>query len=130
MAHLVGDNRQDEKSSDHDLLQVRFDAPTVDWVARQIAEAFPWQETPQHLLRDRDALYGHVVRQRLAVISIRDRSVTARSPWQNGLSNASSARFADECVNHVIALGKGHLRKSLKLYADDHDRLRTYLSFD
>jgi hypothetical protein len=80
MAHLVGDNRQDEKSSDHDLLQVRFDAPTVDWVARQIAEAFPWQETPQHLLRDRDALYGHVVRQRLAAISIRDRPVTARSP--------------------------------------------------
>jgi hypothetical protein len=103
--------------------------PTAEWVARQVAEAFPWQETPQYLLRDRDALYGHVVRQRLAVISIRDRPVTA-SPWQNGYIERLAGSIRHDCINHVIVLGKGHLRKSLKLYADYHNRLRTYLSFD
>jgi hypothetical protein len=29
MAHLVGDDRQDEKSSDHDLLQLRSDAREI-----------------------------------------------------------------------------------------------------
>ena len=47
--------------------------PTAEWIARQIAEAFPWQEAPQYLLRDRDGVYGHVVRQRLAAMGIRDR---------------------------------------------------------
>ena len=47
--------------------------PTAEWIARQIAEAFPWEEASQYLLRDRDGLYGHVVRQRLAAMGIRDR---------------------------------------------------------
>jgi hypothetical protein len=58
--------------------------PTAQWVVRQIAEAFPWQETPQYLRRDRNAVYGHVVRQRLAAMGVHDRPITAGSPWQNG----------------------------------------------
>jgi hypothetical protein len=30
------------------------DIPTADWIARQIAEAFPWNEAPRYLIRDRD----------------------------------------------------------------------------
>src|SRR5438067_7380617 len=28
--------------------------PTAEWVARQITEAFPWNEAPRYLIRDRD----------------------------------------------------------------------------
>jgi hypothetical protein len=28
--------------------------PTADWIARQITEAFPWNEAPRYLIRDRD----------------------------------------------------------------------------
>src|SRR5229473_6462971 len=28
--------------------------PTAEWVARQITEAFPWDEAPHYLIRDRD----------------------------------------------------------------------------
>ena len=31
--------------------------PTAKWIARQIVEAFPSNETPEHLMRDRDAAY-------------------------------------------------------------------------
>jgi transposase InsO family protein len=57
--------------------------PTAEWIARQVAEAFPWQEAPRYLIRDRDAAYGLVVRRRLAAMGIRDRPIAARSPWQN-----------------------------------------------
>src|SRR5260221_10768917 len=40
--------------------------PTAEWIARQVAEAFPWREAPRCLIRDRDAVYGLVVRRRLA----------------------------------------------------------------
>src|SRR5258708_34842798 len=30
--------------------------PTADWIARQITEAFPWNEGPRYLVRDRDLI--------------------------------------------------------------------------
>jgi hypothetical protein len=39
--------------------------PTADWIARQITEAFPWNEAPRYLIRNRDQVYGAAVRHRL-----------------------------------------------------------------
>src|SRR3981189_1653006 len=30
--------------------------PTAEWVARQITEAFPWNEAPRYMIRDRDRM--------------------------------------------------------------------------
>ncbi|MGE5201100.1 MAG: hypothetical protein ACM3O6_03450 [Acidobacteriota bacterium] len=57
------------------------DHPTAQWIARQIADAFPWDEMPCYLVRDRDAAYGHAVRRRLQAMGIRDRPIAPRSPW-------------------------------------------------
>jgi len=58
---------------------------TAEWVPRQITEAFPWNEAPRHLIRDRDWIYGSVVIRRLRAMGIRDDRPTApASPWQNG----------------------------------------------
>jgi hypothetical protein len=38
--------------------------PTVEWIARQITEAFPWNEAPRYLIRDRDWIYGVAVTRR------------------------------------------------------------------
>jgi hypothetical protein len=35
--------------------------PTAEWIAHQITDAFPWDEAPDHLIRDRDASYGSAV---------------------------------------------------------------------
>src|SRR5216684_1510843 len=32
--------------------------PTKEWTMQQIREAFPWDQAPRHVLRDRDAIYG------------------------------------------------------------------------
>src|ERR1700726_4201274 len=45
--------------------------PTAEWVARQITEAFPWNEAPRYMIRDRDRIYGAVVRRRLRAMGIR-----------------------------------------------------------
>jgi hypothetical protein len=38
--------------------------PTAEWIARQITEAFPWDEAPRYLIRDRDGICGSVVTRR------------------------------------------------------------------
>jgi len=36
--------------------------PSADWIARQITEAFPRNEAPRYLIRDRDQVHGVAVR--------------------------------------------------------------------
>jgi len=56
--------------------------PTAEWIARQLTEAFPWNEVPHYLVRDRDRIYGTVVVRRLRAMGIRDKPIAPASPWQ------------------------------------------------
>jgi hypothetical protein len=40
-----------------DLVWINVTAtPTAEWVARQITEAFPWNQAPRYMIRDRDRI--------------------------------------------------------------------------
>jgi hypothetical protein len=60
--------------------------PTAEWIARQITEAFPWNEAPRYLIRDQDAIYGTAVTRRLRAMGIRDKPIAPRlaSEWVCG----------------------------------------------
>ena len=88
--------------------------PTAEWVARQITEAFPWDEAPHYLIRDRDRIYGSVVTRRLRAMDIRDKPTAPASPWQNGFAERLIGSIRRECVDHIIVLGEAHLRRILK----------------
>src|ERR1035437_10141670 len=68
--------------------------PTAEWVARQITEAFPWDDAPKYLVRDRDQIYDAVVTRRLRAMGIRDKSIAPASPWQNGFAERLIGRSA------------------------------------
>jgi transposase InsO family protein len=102
--------------------------PTADWIARQITEAFPWDQAPQYLIRDRDASYGYVPTRRLAAMGIRDRPTAARSPWQNGHADRLIGSIRRECLDHVVVLGETHLRQVLRAYANYYNHARTHLA--
>jgi transposase InsO family protein len=102
--------------------------PTADWIARKITEAFPWDQAPRYLIRDRDASYGHLLTRRLAAMGIRDRPTAPRSPWQNGHVERLIGSLRRECLDHVVVLGEGHLRRILNTYASYYNELRTHRS--
>ncbi|HXP75969.1 MAG TPA: integrase core domain-containing protein, partial [Stellaceae bacterium] len=91
--------------------------PTAEWIARQITEAFPWDQAPRYLIRDRDSSYGMVVTQRLRAMGIRDRLIAPRSPWQNGHVERLIGSIRRECLDHVVVFGEAHLRRILTAYA-------------
>lgn len=95
--------------------------------ARQIVEAFPWDEASRHLVRDRDAVYGLVVSRRLRALGIRDRPTAPRSPWQNPYVERLIGSVRSECLDHVIVFGEAHLRRIVPLYASYYNEPRTHL---
>jgi transposase InsO family protein len=102
--------------------------PDVEWVARQITEAFPWNKAPRYMIRDRDRIYGAVVTRRLRAMGIRDKPTAPASPWQNGFAERLIGSIRRECVDHTIVLGEAHLRRILIFYAAYYDSVRTHRS--
>jgi transposase InsO family protein len=100
--------------------------PTADWIAQQITEAFPWDQVPRYLIRDRDAVYGAVVTRRLRAMGIRDKPISAGSPWQNGFAERLIGTLRRECVDHVIVLSEAHLRRTLTKFADYYNNVRVH----
>jgi transposase InsO family protein len=104
--------------------------PTAEWVARQITEAFPWNEAPRYMIRDRDCIYGAVVTRRLRAMGIRDKPIAPASPWQNGFVEPMIGSIRRECVDHIIVLSEVHLCRILKFYARYYNGTRTHLALD
>jgi transposase InsO family protein len=103
---------------------------TAEWIARQITDAFPWNEAPDYLIRDRDGFYGHAVTRRLAAMGIRDHPTARRSPWQNGHGERLIGSIRRECLDHIIVFGDAHLRRILVAYTGYYNKFRTHLSLD
>jgi hypothetical protein len=101
--------------------------PTAEWIARQITEAFSWDGAPGYMIRDRDRIYGAVVRRRLRAMGIRDKPIAPASSGQNGFAERLIGSIRRECLDHIIVLGEVHLRRTLKSYAQYYNGTRTHL---
>jgi transposase InsO family protein len=102
--------------------------PSAEWIARQVTEAFPWDEAPRYLIRDRDGAFGPAYTRRIRAMGIRDRPTAARSPWQNGHVERLIGSIRRECTDHMVVLSEAHLRRILRSYATYYNQVRTHLS--
>ena len=106
------------------------DAPTAQWTAQQLVEAFPWETAPRYLLRDRDAVYGVVFSSRAQTMGIHEVKTAPRSPWQNPYVERLIGTLRRECLDHVVVLNETHLRRLLSEYLIYYHGARTHLSLE
>ena len=90
--------------------------PTAHWVAQQVVEAFPDDTAPRWLVRDRESIYGDAFRRRVASMGIAEVICSPASPWQNPYAERVIGSIRRKCLDHVIVLGEGHLRRLLSAY--------------
>jgi putative transposase len=102
--------------------------PTAGWTAQQVIDAFPWDETPRYLLRDRDRIYGISFRQRVQHMGIEEVVIAPRSPWQNPFVERLIGSIRRECLDHVVVFHERHLQRILASYLAYYHRWRTHLS--
>jgi transposase InsO family protein len=85
--------------------------PTAKWIAGQVTDAFPWDEAPRHLLRDRDGAFGPAYTRRIRAMRIRDHPTAPRSPWQNGYVERLIGSIRHESLDHLVVFDEAQLRR-------------------
>jgi putative transposase len=104
--------------------------PTAEWTAQQIVEAFPFDSSPKYLLRDRDRIYGLEFRKQVDAMGIQEVLSAPRSPWQRAYVERVIGSIRRECLDHMIVLDEGSLRRTLRSYFRYYHRSRLHISLD
>ena len=74
-----------------------------------MTDAFPWNEAPRHLLRDRDGVFGSAYTRRIRAMGIRDHPMAPRSPWQNGHVERLIGTIRCESLDHLVIFDEPRL---------------------
>jgi putative transposase len=99
--------------------------PTAEWTGQQPRDAFPLDQIPRYLLRDRDVIFGNDFREHLRDMGIHEVLSTPRSPWQRAYVERIIGSIRRECLDHVIVFHESSLRRILASYFDYyHQRTR------
>ena len=102
--------------------------PSQEWTMQQLREAFPWDQVPRYLGRDRDAIYGQdfsVMTKGMGTEEVRS---APRAPWQNPYVERLIGSIRRECLDHVMVWNRRSLHRILHSYFAYYHRSRTHLS--
>ena len=102
--------------------------PTAEWTGQQLREAFPFDQLPRYLLRDRDAIFGDAFRGQVRDLGVHEVLCTPRSPWQRAYVERVMGSIRREGLDPVLVFHETSLRRILRSYLDYDHRSRTHLS--
>jgi transposase InsO family protein len=102
--------------------------PTAEWTAQQLREAFPFEQIPRYLLRDRDRIFGGEFRKDVKAMGIKEVLSAPRSPWQRAYVERVIGTLRRECLDHVIVLNEVSLYRHVKAFLEYYHESRTHLS--
>jgi hypothetical protein len=97
------------------------------WTAQQFREAFPGDEVPRYLIRDRDSAFVGVGPTATGM-GIHEVLTAPRSPLQNAYAERLIGSIRRECIDHVIVVNEIGLSRILTRYVAYYHESRTHLS--
>src|SRR5690349_5108697 len=102
--------------------------PTAEWTAQQLREAFPFEQIPRYLLRDRDRVFGDEFRKDVKPMGINEVVLAPRSPWQRAYVGRVIGTIRRECLDIVIVLNEASLYRHVKSFLAYYHESRPHLS--
>jgi transposase InsO family protein len=102
--------------------------PTQEWTLQQMREAFPWDQEPRYVLRDRDAIYGRDFAAMTRDMGMEEVLTAPRSPWQNPYVERLIGSIRRECLDHVTVWNQRALRQILQSHFVYYRHSRTHLA--
>jgi len=104
--------------------------PTAEWTAAQLILAFSRETAPRYLLRDRDQIYGDAFRSRATSRAMTEVLTAPRSPWQSPYVERFIGSIRRECLDHVVVVNEGSLRRQIGSYIEYYHSSRSHLSLE
>jgi putative transposase len=101
--------------------------PTAAWTTQQLREAFPWDEAPRYLIRDRDHAFDGLGATAKAM-GIHEVLTAPRAPWQNAYAERFIGSVRRECLDHIIVFNETGLQRLMNVYCAYYERSRTHLA--
>ena len=102
--------------------------PTAEWTIQQFRQCIPCEHAFTHLIHDRDAIFSAAVDATLRSFGITPLRTPVRSPKANAFCERLIGTMRRECLDWIIPLGEGHLRRFVAEWAMHYNRARPHMS--
>jgi transposase InsO family protein len=100
--------------------------PTAEWTLQQFREIFSDDSPYRALIHDRDSIYSKEVDEAVEAVGVK----VWRTPPHQPLANARCERLGGtlrrELLDWIIPWGEGHLRRTVKIWADYYNHHRPH----
>ena len=102
--------------------------PTAAWTLQQLREAIPSDHEYRFMIHDNDAIFSAELDASLTRLGLKVITTPVRSPQANSLCERLIGTLRRECLDWIIPLGEGHLRKVLVSWMAHYNRGRPHSS--
>ena len=102
--------------------------PTATWTLQQLREAIPSDHGYRFIIHDHDAIFSAELDASLVRVGLKAITTPVRRPQANSLCERLIGTLRRECLDWIIPLGEGHLRKVLVSWMAHYNRGRPHSS--
>jgi transposase InsO family protein len=102
--------------------------PTAEWTLQQFREFLAFDHPYRFLIHDRDGIFSARVDAELRGFDIRVLKTPVRAPKANAYCERLVGTFRRECLDFLIPLSEGHLKRILRQFVRHYNRGRPHSS--
>ncbi len=102
--------------------------PTAHWTLQQLREAIPSDHPYRYLIHDRDNIFSAEPDTSVANLRLKVLRTPYRAPQANAHCERLLGSLRRECLDFVIPLGEGNLRRVVKEWAAYYNSSRPHMS--
>jgi len=102
--------------------------PTAAWTLQQLREAVPSDHCYRFIIHDHDGIFSAELDASLTRLGLKVITTPVRSPQANSLCERLIGTLRRECLDWIIPLNEGHLRKILRSWMAHYNRGRPHSS--
>src|SRR5271168_3867219 len=102
--------------------------PTAAWTLQQLRETVPSDHEYRFIIHDHDAIFSAELDASLTRLALKVITTPMRSPQASSLCERLIGTLRQECLDWIIPLSEGHLRKILASWMIHYNRGRPHSS--
>src|SRR5215831_16706180 len=102
--------------------------PMADWTLQQFRECVTGDEGYRFVIHDRDSIYSKELDASLKALGLIVLKTPYKSPQANSFCERLIGTARRECLDFMIPMNEGHIRQTLKLWAEHYNLRRPHSS--